>query len=217
LQDRFRRPDLFVVGALDVDPDQTPKIKYEESILEIHKRAGSLSKNIKTRRFERLSERIDKHYKQKVERGVSNGHQSELINNFVHTGVLTVAPSDAEHLNGTFAFCASLGLDKETVRKSIADGCYRSLEQTCAQWENGEDTPAKRALNGLSDRIYKIQPADESEPIVEGKCPYFVVNGNSDCPFHHKATGTKDPTHDLAIWNACVTDRKHSNRKRSTP
>ena len=143
---RHREPDLFIVGSLNTEKttraDKGPNDVRDESINEIRKRATRLADNEKIYGLERAARRVDRQLSQVLPNDGAEcieedkhidtdgeGTRERVLNGIVNAAILPVFPRDLEHLNGTFQFCKSLGLRKERVRRSIANGCYEMLVQ----------------------------------------------------------------------------------------
>jgi len=203
LRKRMETPDLYVVGALDVDPDTELSSEHGRSIFTICKRAQSLSKNMKTRRYERFVRRLDRILNPVVKgtpdpddsgQSVDN-RMAGIVNGFVHAGVMVTTPTSENFLNGTFAFCESLQMDATKIRRSISDGCYRLLKQVSTMQSSTGVEPEVRALKAaLKDRVLGVGgPGD-------GVCPFFKLekSGKLECPFVKK-----DAPPDRQVWEEC--------------
>lgn len=208
LRERVACPDLFLVGALDVDPFSEQHIRKQKEnkkptrmIMDIVGRAEELAKNEKIRSFERMTERMDRTIRESVldePRTPADGHGEHwrLLDGYVHPAVLPVYPRSERHLNGTFAFCRSMNLDLERVRRSIADGCHETmLSLACAEQEGapGLRTRAVRHLKTLpqdprgeereaySGQLFRIPHVVRLEQAPEsgeddGRCPFFGID-----------------------------------------
>ncbi len=133
---RWNEPDLFLAGSLDVnlhrqqDPDNT-----FDNIREITRRASALQNNVKIKGFEQVMMTIDDQvghlveWAQQTPDDPNRGKlEQDFIDGVVNASILPVYPADPEHLNGTFAFCASTGLDQGRLKDSIADGCFQTFK-----------------------------------------------------------------------------------------
>jgi predicted acylesterase/phospholipase RssA len=219
LRRRLQQPDLFLVGALDVSPQKVDGPIPLDSIRAILRRAGELDKNEKIRSFERMSARMDRDLRHSIldlpdPSGTACLEDWEIINGYVHAGVLPIYPSSKGHLNGTFAFSRTVGFDPARVSRSIADGCFRTLERLTAT----EATPwglGQRALRNLqtqeSPRIQRVSKTLDPERGSAGKCPFFVIatDGHTGdglpitCPFTHTSQPEVSQLYDI-----CWEDKK---------
>lgn len=220
--ERVAAPDLYVVGALDIDPSINPQIDYDRSILAIHQRASSLEKNMKTHRFARFVSRIDTTISgiaktlEKRPDAVDDRHLNDVVNSFVHAGVMVTTPSGKEFLNGTFAFCESLNLRQETIRKSISDGCFRLLENVRNLQTPNPEKPEERAMAGLlkNGKVTRVSPGSGGAD-KPGICPFYAAGDNAGplkCPF-----AANGHSHGNDIWEACVTSHPYSASSLYTP
>jgi predicted acylesterase/phospholipase RssA len=161
LKERVSSPDLFLVGALDVDPFSEHHIREQKenktatrTIMDIVRRAEELAKNEKIRSFERMTERMDRTLRESVlnasrRAAEGNSEQWRLLDSYVHPAVLPVYPRSERHLNGTFAFCRSLNLDLDRVRLSIADGCHQTMLSLACAEDEGAPGLRMRAVKHL--------------------------------------------------------------------
>lgn len=207
LRSRFAQPDLFFAGALDENPFTEDAFKRRHtyrSILEVNARAQSLAKNEKIRGFERMTKRLDKSLRTQVQSEPvdlppADALEWEMLDRYVHAAVLAVEPTSRGHLNKTFAFSRTTGLQEDRVALSIADGCY----QTFSRLRHGNQQPSNslegRAFAGLSSRLPQIEVAPRS--LDEPKCPFFISrNSPFDCPFARLRGGL--------IYQQCLTHRR---------
>lgn len=209
---RRDEPDLIIAGSLDARPedDDEPGQWYED-LFSIRERATKLKNNVKIRAFERASERVDRqiHVLLEAWRASGTSPNPRLVHGAVNAAVLPVFPADEHHLNGTFAFCASTGLDSARVRQSIADGCYQTLT-ALARSSSGTDL-LSRALRGLRrrGRVRRLvrMPFVDARP---DECPFFAREGAPfTCPFAETPTGANGDQSALGVRKACVGDRAH--------
>ena len=125
--------------------------------------------------------------------------QRDFLNGFVAGTVVGITPTDAAHINPTFAFCKSLGLNSKRVQASIGDGCYRSLQQF------SQNADVKRKLQAIGGDVTSVSPNARSKPTAN-VCPYFKIGGKSfECPF----TRTNKPEAQ-AVYDVCSHDKAHS-------
>ena len=198
LERRLANPDLLIAGALDPRSETDPDARETfGSIGMLHRRAASLKHNVKIREVEYAARRVNSlllrlridppAWLQKT--------GPTVLDEVVNAGVLAVFPASREHLNGTFAFCASTGLKRRRVQKSIADGCYQTLRSFARHQEDARAQPASlttdpallttRAVDSLTraGRIAKVVAAWDPD---RGRrfCPFFKVEGSRfECPF----------------------------------
>ena len=206
LERRHRDPDLILVGSLNVR--QKPNLNHQYgSMLKASARARSLADNEKIHGLERASIKIDKilkdvHSRPKGAHRTVPAKTEEFLNGIVNAGVLPVYPSDEQHLNGTFNFCASLGLDRDRVRRSIAGGCF----QTMCTIREGRQEP--ESLIGRSLKATGIiQITARSSESTGSICPYFLAAGaDIPCPF---AEGEDE------IYSTCTKDKVHGQQHRA--
>jgi predicted acylesterase/phospholipase RssA len=203
LRHRFEQPDLFIVGSLNVHQDPGQKENFD-SVLKSWQRAKHLSDNEKIEGLVRVTEKIDRQLRRfaadPAARLSKIGSESEkFLNGVVNAAVLPVYPVDDQHLNGTFEFCASLGLKRPKVRRSIGDGCFQTLLQIQTHQEE------KDSVLGRSLRANKLQRIERHKSTLrDGPCPHFRTvpgAGSIHCPFHE--------ADDNNIYLTCSEDPKH--------
>ena len=215
LRDHIECPDLFLVGALDLNPETDPDgRKHFEHILDINKRGGALRKNVKIRGFEVTSAEVDRRLTQLSgtdERPTDV--DSRFLLSVVNAGVLPIFPSDKQHINGTFAFCASLGFKPAIVADSIANGCFQTLRAFAPEKKPKDPVPlAQRAVQKLRElkRIESISwrqaATQNASSAPDGTCPYFARESepkNITCPFHGSGANGKQ------VYERCRADKVH--------
>jgi hypothetical protein len=138
------------------------------------------------------------------------------LDGIVDAAVLSVFPTDRQHLNPTFAFCASTGLQRNRIRQSIANGCFQTLRAFGqASHDHGPLGRSVRALINsqrfptVLNRYELLQTA--AQP-VQQSCPYFrFKNGPFTCPFAE--TGAEGQR----VYDACVKDTVHARTLVSRP
>ena len=148
-----------------------------------------------------------------------NGSDDQLLAGAVNAAVLSVYPVSAGHLNGTFAFCGSLGLKAKQMNLSIADGCFQTLNSIAGPQAKGDaGNLVKRSIEQLrkNNRIPMI--TINQGAVKAGKCPFYLsteVKGNIQ---DRKNTTLKEPEafdcpfigHDAgSIHDACKKDEAH--------
>lgn len=213
LEKRSKARHLFLVGALNVNPEDTSFPDHgQDNLLAISGRAGSLKDNVKIRAFEGASQRVHAQVERLLKaspRGLSAG-KTAFIDEIVDLIVLPVFPASRAHLNGTFAFSRSMGLEEDRVRRSIADGCFQTLRQVSSPL-NVLDSGTQESLADLrqAGRIPEIVRKPQPRPTKAEStaiCPFFKKGGEDIvCPFARKAEGT-----DLSQVQAiCRKDARH--------
>ena len=109
------------------------------------------------------------------------GIEREFLHGLVNPGVLPIYPADPEHLNGTFHFCASVGMERKRVYRSIANGCFQTLGTLADELKASDDDtrPSEnvtlRSVGALLHEGLIPQIQWSSRQIrQEGYCPFFV-------------------------------------------
>jgi predicted acylesterase/phospholipase RssA len=219
---RWRQPDLFIAGALDAAPDAASDEPFS-SLPAVFERATSLQKNVKIETFRQVSMRVSEQIGALLAGGPPKAFRnSRFIDSVVHASVLQVVPTDKDHINPTFAFSASTGLDPKRVAFSIADGCFQTFQTLAeAQKEEPESRSlAARSVAGLTaaGRIPEIRRLPARKKERDGTCPYFTVRGKPHpCPFAQAASEAGAETPELAdvreVYLRCRRDRAHFPRR----
>ncbi len=227
LKRRQERPTLIISAALDADRCSA-KNSNLRSLRGILERVSSLAKNVKGHSFEGTSERVgvqvDELVRRKVEDLLSrpDADAAELtafMDSTVPSGVLQITPTDKAHINGTFSFCRSVGMEKKRVQRSIADGCFQTMRSLAlASGKEGLLRKNRKmldsAIGGLVEAqripLVRIRPAEEAP--ASSECRYFEERRPSGswkpvvCPFAICAGEDKNVA---KIWQVCVDDRDH--------
>ena len=187
---RSQAPDLFIAGSLDVNLQTQPDIDNSlDNILEITERASALQNNIKIKSFEQVLSSLD----EQVQKLVLNAQKDDgkqnaaklnfkLLDQIVNASVLPVYPVDPQHLNGTFAFCASTGLNRERLKDSMSNGCFQTLRafvdpgSSSSVYREDADSSLKRSLGALRrDKIPAVS-WNESGKQPRGICKHFKLS-----------------------------------------
>lgn len=202
---RHRQPDLFLTGALNVRQTDDPAEAYD-SLRKIAARATSLEDNEKIYGMERTCRQIDRQLGRlspapRPGDADLNADQEEYLNGIVNAAVLPVYPADAGHLNGTYEFCGTMGMDVVKIRRSIADGCFQTMLAIARGQEQGPESMAARSLGALTamGRVPRLT-FEHGRAEQSGACPFFRVKGQPlACPFRgieriYESCG-KDPVH----------------------
>jgi predicted acylesterase/phospholipase RssA len=187
---RHQEPDLFLVGALNIRQTQDEPDAYD-SLRKIAARAVSLEDNEKIYGMERASNQIDRQLgrlRKEAEPGDAAllPEQEEFLNGIVNAAVMPVYPTDENHLNGTYEFCGAMGMDRDKIRRSIADGCFQTMLGIALAQEQGPYSMAGRSVAALTamGRIPTIVRERKPSPKNYGRCPFFKVDSLSiPCPF----------------------------------
>jgi hypothetical protein len=220
LQRRYLEPDLFIAAALESAGDACAEA---EDILEINQRASSLKVNIKLESFRKTSVLVDRQIEHLL--GFSAGKElppglPKFMDEAVPAGVLKIVPTDRKHLNRTFAFCSALGLRRDVVTTSIADGCFQTLESLVTAQTDADPLLQRTVLALQKDgKILPVQANDAKHLKADGtNCPFFMVNGDRfECPFVASArcyqqnsnANADDKRELLAIYKTCTRDGAH--------
>jgi predicted acylesterase/phospholipase RssA len=187
---RHREPDLFLVGALNIRQTEDELDAYD-SLRKIAARAISLEDNEKIYGMERASIGVDRQLgqlREEVDAGDAGlaKEQEEFLNGIVNAAVMPVYPADADHLNGTYEFCAAMGMDRDKIRRSIADGCFQTMLGVARAQEEGPYSMTGRSIAALTalGRVPEIVVERKASAKHYGRCPYFRVAGQPiPCPF----------------------------------
>jgi predicted acylesterase/phospholipase RssA len=224
LRKRHARPDLMLAGALDVLPESDPQAQGAfDTLAAICRRSGSLAHNVKIRSFEYGSVQIHKQLRtylgqsgNGLETAVDPGDPPgiTLADKVVDAAVLPVFPASKAHLNGTFSFCASTGLNRERVQRSIANGCFETL-LAFAEAEKGEGFTAETMRTLFASKNFpRFSPRDSTEPVGKNQCPYFKMEiakevRSMDCPF---ALASKSFSEAMGVNTTCMNDPVHRGK-----
>ena len=230
LKHRYQHPDLFLAGSLDVNPeddlsDDGKNPNPYDTILKIYKRTRLLANNTKIRGFEWAAEMVHAQIEQLLglisRGGALPTETNKFLDKIVDSAVLPVFPSSPDHLNGTFEFCASLGMKPEKIQRSIADGCFQTL-MAFADASNG------KAFVSQVIRIFQKETDTQGNPRIpavatrcpknnskKDQCPYFLIdNTEFACPFAgaSEAQSCEDRQREVAeIHTICKNDKIHKN------
>ncbi len=207
LNARTTERDIIIAAGLDAEPDR-PLAEYD-TLGKIQDRAKSLSVDSKVETFLNASEKTQRILTEIAATTGASMTAEDLrsADNAVTAAILKILPVDKEHINPTFAFCRSAGMDKERVRRSIAHGCFRSL----AAFEDAQTNPATSAT---FQRKFGSRPLGPLQRMQKSpgrhECPYFSFTyGALPCPFDQdgmeadvrriRATCAKDKIHLAAM------------------
>ncbi len=232
LRKRHESPDLFIAGALNVPPESKEEGEGPfDDILTIARRAGSLKDNVKIRSFQDSADLIFREVEQLVKVDpnhprLAQPHTAEVIDGIVEASVLPVYPVDREHLNPTYAFCASLGLREDRVQRSIVNGCFQTfaaLADSQSSAPRDELQQAARSMKSLvPERIPRLEWAPSSEGFekanrAKGLCPYFrssLVRGGPRMPGEPSTSQHNTTVHQFVcpFWQADKPDKPWTRR-----
>ena len=187
---RHREPDLFLVGALNIRQTDDESDAYE-SLRKIAARAVALEDNEKIYGMERACGQIDRQLgrigtESSPDDSTIAAGQEKFLNGIVNAAVMPIYPADADHLNGTYEFCATMGMDRDKIRRSIADGCFQTMIGIARAQKGRRESMVGRSVASLtaSGRVPEIAVDYQAKAKHYGRCPFFKVAGQSiPCPF----------------------------------
>ena len=158
LAKRAAGPNLIISAGLN--ENRAPDANVElDTMFAIKARAKTLSykaKQIRSLIQQGKAVAILKEISSKDLSGISDP-QRDFLNGFVAGTVVGITPTDAAHINPTFAFCKSLGLHSKRVQTSIGDGCYRSLQRF------SQDPDVKRKLQTIGGDVTSVGLKDRDK------------------------------------------------------
>ncbi len=235
LRARSEHPDLFLVGALNANAKLSTDRGYP-SLDHIRRRANELAENEKIYGFLKSSVKIDRLLERMVQLGPKEFDRN-IVDGVVNAAVLPVFPSSGDHLNGTYQFCASTGLDRGRMARSIGDGCFQTLDGMARAHEN--EGPCGRSVNSLTElgRLPRVKISHDER--ADGICPFFESSARPDqsfgrpdprgvdravaefrCPFHfaeEKVKNTLSEGSSRQVYDACRLDPAHRERSATEP
>ena len=202
---RAARPNLFISAGLNARPG---KPEPYDTLFKIIGRAESLSVESKVSTFINGSLKTVNDLTAIGEHALFDlpDKDLEFLKGAVSARVINISPTDAEHINPTFAFCKSTGLKKERVQSSIADGCFQSLAAFC------DDAHVQSYLRSSAEDpdsvavvLVPVKLPHGTKPPNEKTCPYYASQtGLIGCPFLREDSALVN-----GIFNVCVRDAKH--------
>jgi len=213
LDQRLEAPDLILSGGFDPAPANDRRMRFE-SQSDISARAAELGSSVKTDSFIAMSRRVAKHLRL-LSAHVGDRPTAEtedIMKRAVVAGVVNLVPSSEWHVNPTFGFSRTLGLEPERVTASIANGCFQTLMnlQQRRYQKNVKHIDVLKSLRAL-----KLDVERRKTGKVDGRCHYFEV----PCPFHRAASEiaaspnepdkVKKAAGSLGIYDACGNDPVH--------
>ena len=164
-------------------------------------RATSLSYESKTSTFKTSATKSIAMLKEIAGKDLTalNERQLNFLNGFVAGTVVGITPTDADHINPTFAFCKSLGMRAKRVHASIGDGCYRSLQQF------SDNKHVQQTLEAKGKLVTWIGPAARPRQATSNDCPYFqIAKKPFACPFTQTNSSEAH-----GIYEVCKSDPAH--------
>jgi predicted acylesterase/phospholipase RssA len=200
LNSRTTSPNLIISAGLNASPKPDAQVQAD-TMFAVKSRATSLSYQSKTNTFKTSARKGLEIQKEIAKHDLSmlDDPQREFLNGFVAGVIVDITPTDADHINPTFAFCKSLGMRSKRVQASIGDGCYRSLQQ----FSTNEFVKERLAASGKL--VTWIAPADRKKISTADACPYFEIGQTSFvCPFTQ--AGGSDVK---AVYTVCKGDAPH--------
>ncbi len=237
--ERRDNPDLFLTGALNARPeyaeDRAGPFHYFNDIAA---RAWTLADNSKIQSFLGASHVIYQQFDNLANTGHSTGFKDpDFVRGLVNAGVLPVFPTDKDHLNKTFAFCKTTGMEGGKVLLSIADGCFQTF-RTLIEAKTKGSVEVQRSIERLQqeERIPKLVAIKREDLLVRLKkiasniqqavteprksfftepvhlCPYFKINDETfECPFARAKREEKDreKKNQSKVYELCSGDTTH--------
>ena len=197
---RAAHPNLIISAGLNAKPVADATVRAD-TMFAVNDRAKSLSYESKTSTFKTSAKKsldiLEEIGRQSLT-GLSRP-QLEFLNGFVAGTVVDITPTDADHINPTFAFCKSLGMRTKRVQASIGDGCYRSLRRF------SENHHVKETLKAKGKLVTWIELAERPKQKSPNCCPYFQIGGKSfACPFAQSNSSDVN-----GVFEVCKTDPAH--------
>jgi hypothetical protein len=199
LRERYDHPDLFLAGTLNERVQPGANTTYD-TLLKAHFRASQLKNNEKILGYVRSSLKIDRQIDCLLQsKPQLIDSQQNIINNIINAAVLPVYPADKDHLNDTFAFCRTPGLDDKRLRLSIADGCFQTMRELSDQ-PNNRNALATRSVNflRLSHKLAEVtrvlQGSAASGKKQDGMCPFSLTNADTTNTFARQEKMSGDGT-----------------------
>jgi hypothetical protein len=174
---------------------------------------------VKIRAFERGTTRIHAQIERLLRAPAATTARLDpgFLNGIVDAGVLPIFPADDQHLNPTYAFCRTLGLTRERVLRSIANGCFQSFATLADMQRPAEQSVAATSVQNLV-RLKRLPRVDvTANPAVQPPtCPYFRVDpvgagawAAVTCPFAASTAGDAS----LGVYETCTADALHRRER----
>jgi predicted acylesterase/phospholipase RssA len=200
VRDRSAHPNLIISAGLNATPVADTAVRTD-TMFAVRDRATSLSYESKTSTFKTSGRKSLAILKEIGGKNLTALDQRQLnfLNGFVAGAVVDITPTDADHINPTFAFCKSLGMRNKRIQSSIGDGCYRSLQQFSKNKHVQETLEAKGKL------VTWIAPAARPKQATTNDCPYFqIAKKPFACPFTQTNSSGAN-----GIYEVCKSDPAH--------
>ena len=203
LETRTRKRDVFIAAGLDALPETSSSY---DTLFKIHSRAKSLSVTSKVDTFLSGCKSTQKALEDIVRNSKGVGEEdARFLDGVVSAAILRIYPSDKDHINPTFAFCSTTGMDPERISRSIADGCFQSLVQFQHAYRQDETTRAAFDRNSCRVHELKIRTNQTKRIAAPADCPYFMLGDEPlACPFAQTGSGQVKQ-----IRNVCARDEVH--------
>lgn len=213
---RSRNRNLIVCAGLNEKPERDLSFAAD-TLSAINKRAKKLSYESKTNTFLSSSTTSNRIFDDIVQGSLEGLPHADLnfLNGYVPADIVGITPTDAAHINGTFAFCKTLGMQPKRIQASIADGCFQTLTQLSLN-------PAAQAI--LTPRTTSVTAIAQHDnppgPKQTPQCPYFRIAGAAfRCPFTE--TTTPNPGDQASnvpeVYEVCCDDPAHSQQQAAVP
>ncbi len=208
----FSQPVLFIAAALEADPPRGAEHGHDD-LLAIHRRSSQLRSNLKMHWFEEIFEHLG-HQLKRLPHDLSEclDGKEAFATGIVPGGVLKIIPTDPEHINPTFAFCASTGLKADRVNRAIADGCFqtfRALAQAQAH-SHHQESMVDRSITVLQEqnRIPRIKLKEHPLDTEPQHCPFFEQEDRSfRCPFLRASEKAPELAAVAGVFAQCIKDK----------
>lgn len=240
LRNKYEKPDLILAASLDANPEV---IEGDfPDVIKIWQRKETLQNNVKIRAFEAMSRILDHQLHELLDTlgpaPMVRREFKEFANGVTNAAVLPIYPADKRHLNGTFHFCASLGMKRERVMTSIADGCFQTFAALATQQRTlpgaagvGGLTILPRSIQGMLDEgVLPVIEWSSQSRSKEGNCPFFRHSADAEmsqarqglCQHQHREPRefpcpfmkTKTPA-GKQIYDHCCRDTVHVKARRA--
>lgn len=201
---RSERPNLIISAGLNQKP--LPEEKFvADTMFAVNDRATTLSYESKTNTFCSTASASVEMLKDIAGKQLDplTLDQSKFLNRFVSGTVVAVTPADPKHINPTFAFCRSLGMNAARIQSSIGDGCYHTLKQF------GLNKDVQQKLQELRTAVTRapVRTVTTTGHEPASVCPYFEIGKAAfTCRF---ATAPTDDT--KAVFGICSKDLAHKS------
>ncbi len=203
----FSQPVLFIAAALEANPPRGLEHGHGD-LLSIYRRSAQLKSNLKMLWFGDIFEHLGR---QLNRLRAGQGRNQDFCEGIVQGGVLKIIPTDGDHLNQTFAFCASTGLETDRVNRAIADGCFQTFRAFAEAQARSYDreTMLDRSIAALEEhcRIPRIELEEHPQRAEPQDCPYFRQEERSfRCPFIRSSEQAPELAPVAGVFAQCIKD-----------